>query len=92
MMTDRMTRVSLAAVAAVLFLSGAAVASPLGSGPAALLNPASLDRPIGFLHRVAKKNKCPKGEVMQCQKISAEMKRLGWTECRCVIKKGRSGH
>ena len=98
-MANRATRVSLATISAVLFLSGAAMAISPGPERASLPNhdyvlafaPAPLDRPTGLLSLVAKKQKCPKGEIWRCEKLSAEVKALGYKECRCLWK-GRSGH
>ena len=97
-MTSRAARLSLATVPAILFVSGAAMAFSPGPMSVSLLNhdyvlavmPAPLDRPAGFLSLVAT-NKCPKGEIWKCEKLSAEVKALGWKECRCM-RKGRSGH
>ena len=80
-MTSRAAGLLLVAIPAILFLSGAAMAMPLG--------PTFLDHPTGFRSLVA--NKCPKGEVWKCEKLSAAVKALGYKECRC-LRKGRSGH
>ena len=40
---------------------------------------------------LAKRKRCPKGQVWVCEKISPAMKKLGHKSCRCLYK-GRSGH